>query len=134
MPWAQDALERPTYSAWTARSSAAITSAGDEAEGLQRLGLSAGRGVEIGADVDRAHTPAFEQHARRFQAATTAVQADIHECEIGTLACRGFHGFCWIACYRQHPVAGPFDEIAEVPRNEHLVFDDQYGGRHDTAD
>jgi hypothetical protein len=31
-------------------------------------------------------------------------------------------------------VAGPFDQIAEVPRDEHLVFDDQDVGRHDTAD
>ena len=50
------------------------------------------------------------------------------------MARRGFHGFRGISCYRQHPVAGPFDEIAEVPRDEHLVFDDQDVGRHDTAD
>src|SRR5262245_40071261 len=62
------------------------------------------------------------------------MQADIHECEIGTFAGCRFHGFCRVARYCQHPVARPFDEIAEVPRNEDLVFDDQYGCRHDTAD
>ena len=62
------------------------------------------------------------------------MQPDVHERKVGPLWCRGFHGLCRVACYGQHPVAGPFDQIAEVPRNENLVFDYQDGGRHDTGD
>lgn len=62
------------------------------------------------------------------------MEADIHERKVGPLLRRGLHGFCGVTRDGQYPVAGPFDEIAEVPRNEHLVFDDQDDGRHDTAD
>jgi hypothetical protein len=53
---------------------------------------------------------------------------------IGPLFRRSRYGFRRIAGNSQHSVAGPFDQIVEVPRDEHLVFDDQDEGRNDTAD
>ena len=78
------------------------------------------------------------QHSKSMRAASRPLRAagesDVHQREV-----RPLRAAASIASAGSRAIAitrwpASSTRSLEVQRDEHLVFDDQYGGRHDTAD